>query len=223
MKLALAAMAIAVSGCASQPATAPTPPLPTDARPVGQSQLAPKVAATCIARNGRTVRGRRSISNTSLPTTRPSTSTLRGSSRPAARGPSSVRPLAAPARLWDSAVQSPRSAVLSANARDAGLLRDPNASDYRPCAKRDRSAPGRVPRKHRMIGASCHLACCACPELGERTLPGDSDPRMDGVCPPRRDAGVATRGSTPIVGAARHHAQAASGAQWRCSPRRIST
>jgi hypothetical protein len=49
MKLALAAMAIAVSGCASQPATAPTPPLPTDARPVGQSQLAPKVAATCIA------------------------------------------------------------------------------------------------------------------------------------------------------------------------------
>ena len=49
MKLALAAMAIAVSGCASQPASPPPPPLPADARPVGQSQLAPKAAAICIA------------------------------------------------------------------------------------------------------------------------------------------------------------------------------
>lgn len=48
MKLALAALLIAVSGCASQPASAP-PPLPVDARPIGQSQLAPKAAAACIA------------------------------------------------------------------------------------------------------------------------------------------------------------------------------
>lgn len=49
MKLALAALIIAVSGCASPPASPPPPPLPADARPIGQSQLAPKAAATCVA------------------------------------------------------------------------------------------------------------------------------------------------------------------------------
>ena len=45
MKLAVAALVIAVSGCASQK----PPPPPPDVRVVGQSSLAPKVAATCIA------------------------------------------------------------------------------------------------------------------------------------------------------------------------------
>ena len=46
MKKALTALVVAVSGCASQ---APSSPPATDARPVGQSQLAPRAAATCIA------------------------------------------------------------------------------------------------------------------------------------------------------------------------------
>jgi hypothetical protein len=45
MKLALSALVIAVSGCASQPSSPP----PLEVRPVGQSQLAPKAAAICIA------------------------------------------------------------------------------------------------------------------------------------------------------------------------------
>jgi hypothetical protein len=44
MKLAYAALVIAVSGCASQP---PAPPPPVS--PVGQSRLVPKAAAICIA------------------------------------------------------------------------------------------------------------------------------------------------------------------------------
>ncbi|KDP87384.1 hypothetical protein ACU4GI_43260 [Cupriavidus basilensis] len=43
MKYPLIALAIAVSGCATPP------PPPSDVRPVGQSQLAPKAAAQCIA------------------------------------------------------------------------------------------------------------------------------------------------------------------------------
>lgn len=43
MKLALAALVIAVSGCASKP-----PPPPAPVSPVGQSQLAPKAATLCI-------------------------------------------------------------------------------------------------------------------------------------------------------------------------------
>jgi hypothetical protein len=51
MKLALAALVIAVSGCASQP------PPPAAVRPVGQSQLAPKAAATCVAQKWATSSG----------------------------------------------------------------------------------------------------------------------------------------------------------------------
>jgi len=45
MKLALTALVIAVAGCASQQ----PPPPPMAVRAVGQSALAPKAAATCIA------------------------------------------------------------------------------------------------------------------------------------------------------------------------------
>ena len=48
MKLALATLVIAVSGCASQPSS-PPPSAAPGVRPVGQSQLAPKAAAMCIA------------------------------------------------------------------------------------------------------------------------------------------------------------------------------
>ena len=47
MKLAFVTLVIAVTGCASQPASPPA--TPSGARPVGQSQLAPKAAALCIA------------------------------------------------------------------------------------------------------------------------------------------------------------------------------
>jgi hypothetical protein len=50
VKLAFVTLVIAaVTGCASQPASPPPAPLPSGARPVGQSQLAPRAAATCIA------------------------------------------------------------------------------------------------------------------------------------------------------------------------------
>ena len=49
MKIALVTLVIAVTGCASQPASPPSTPLPSGVRPVGQSQLAPRAAATCIA------------------------------------------------------------------------------------------------------------------------------------------------------------------------------
>lgn len=48
MKLVLPALVLAVSGCASQPTSSPSP-LPSEVRPVGQSQLPPKAAAACIA------------------------------------------------------------------------------------------------------------------------------------------------------------------------------
>jgi hypothetical protein len=51
MKLALAALVVAVSGCASQ---SPPPPAVS---PVGQSQLAPRAAATCIAQKWMTSSG----------------------------------------------------------------------------------------------------------------------------------------------------------------------
>lgn len=57
MKLALAALVVAVSGCASKPASPPPTPLPADARPIGQSQLAPKAAAVCIAQKWATATG----------------------------------------------------------------------------------------------------------------------------------------------------------------------
>lgn len=49
MKLVLAsALVIAVSGCASQKQS-PPPSTPASVQPVGQSQLAPRAAADCIA------------------------------------------------------------------------------------------------------------------------------------------------------------------------------
>ncbi|RZL90901.1 MAG: hypothetical protein EOP82_14285 [Variovorax sp.] len=51
MKLALAALVIAVSGCASQP------PPPPAVSAVGPSQLAPKSAATCVAQKWATNSG----------------------------------------------------------------------------------------------------------------------------------------------------------------------
>jgi len=55
MKLALSALVVAVSVCASQ---APSSPPPQDARPVGQSQLAPMAAAKCIAHKWANMSGR---------------------------------------------------------------------------------------------------------------------------------------------------------------------
>lgn len=54
MKLAIAALVIAVSGCASQPSSPPPPPA---VRPIGQSQLAPMAAATCVAQKWATSAG----------------------------------------------------------------------------------------------------------------------------------------------------------------------
>ena len=49
MKIAFVTLVIAVTGCASQPASPPPSSQPSDVRPIGQSQLAPRAAATCIA------------------------------------------------------------------------------------------------------------------------------------------------------------------------------
>jgi hypothetical protein len=49
LKTVLITLAIAVTGCASQPSSSPSTPLPSGVRPVGQSMLAPRAAATCIA------------------------------------------------------------------------------------------------------------------------------------------------------------------------------
>jgi len=55
MKLAVSALVLAVSGCASQ-----APPTSSDpaGRPVGQSQLEPKAAATCIAQKWANMSGK---------------------------------------------------------------------------------------------------------------------------------------------------------------------
>jgi hypothetical protein len=45
----LVTLVIALAGCASKPASPPPTALPSEVRPVGQSQLAPRAAATCIA------------------------------------------------------------------------------------------------------------------------------------------------------------------------------
>jgi hypothetical protein len=57
MKIALPAFVIALSGCASQPSSPP----PAEVRPVGQSQLAPKAAAICIAQKWITNSGRSTV------------------------------------------------------------------------------------------------------------------------------------------------------------------
>jgi hypothetical protein len=98
MKLALAAMAIAVTGCAST--TSPPPvPLPADTRPIGQSQMAPKAAALCIAQkwansSGQTVYAQYVFANdTAFDVYAPGQQPPSGSAamvRPAASGPGSA-------------------------------------------------------------------------------------------------------------------------------------
>src|SRR6478609_5320537 len=56
MKLALSALVVAVAGCASQPSSSP-PPAGTSVRPVGQSSMAPRAAATCIAQKWQAMSG----------------------------------------------------------------------------------------------------------------------------------------------------------------------
>lgn len=95
MKLALAALVIAVSGCASKPPPPPAAPV----SPVGQSQLAPKAAALCIMQkwatnSGQTVYAQYVFANdTAFDVFVPGQQPPSGSAalvRPAASGPGSM-------------------------------------------------------------------------------------------------------------------------------------
>jgi hypothetical protein len=99
MKLAFVAMAIAVTGCASKPASPPAVPLPADTRPIGQSQMAPRAAALCIAQkwansSGQTVYAQYVFANdTAFDVYAPGQQPPSGSAamvRPAASGPGSA-------------------------------------------------------------------------------------------------------------------------------------